>query len=65
MGKLGEVKDLVMLVGPQAKLPDGLKQTPLIIGICLQHLKEDGRYVVGCPPNNDKMLEAIKELTGI
>jgi uncharacterized protein (DUF362 family) len=64
-GKLGEVKDLVMLVGPQAELPDDLEQTPLIMGICLQHLKEDGRYVVGCPPNNDKMLEAIKELTGI
>jgi uncharacterized protein (DUF362 family) len=65
MGKLGEVRDLVMLVGPQAELPDGLKQTPLIMGICLKHLKENGRYVVGCPPNNDKMLEAIKELTGI
>jgi len=35
------------------------------MGICLQHLKDEGRYVVGCPRNNDKMLEAIRELTGI
>jgi len=65
MGKLGEIRDLVMLVGPHAELPEDLRQTPLIMGICLQHLKDEGRYVVGCPPNNDKMREAISELTGI
>jgi uncharacterized protein (DUF362 family) len=65
MGKMDEIRDLVMLVGPQAKLPEGLKQKPLLMGICLQHLKEEGRYVVGCPPNNDKMCEAIMELTGM
>lgn len=65
MGKMGEIRDLVMLVGPQAELPENLDQTPLIMGICLQHLKEEGRYVVGCPPNNDKMREAIWELTDI
>jgi len=65
MGKLGEIRDLIMLVGPHAELPEDLRQTPLIMGICLQHLKDEGRYVVGCPPNNDKMREAISELTGI
>jgi uncharacterized protein (DUF362 family) len=65
MGKMGEVRDLVMLVGPQAELPENLERTPLIMGICLQHLKDEGRYVVGCPPNNDKMREAIQELTYI
>lgn len=65
MGKMDEVRDLVMLVGPQAELPENLDQTPLIMGICLQHLKDEGRYVVGCPPNNDKMREAIQELTDI
>ena len=65
MGKLGEIRDLVMLVGPYAELPEDLRQTPLIMGICLQHLKDEGRYVVGCPPNNDKMREAISELTGV
>ena len=65
MGKMGEIRDLVMLVGPQAELPEDLEQTPLIMGICLQHLKDEGRYVVGCPPNNDKMREAIQELTDI
>ena len=62
---LGEIKDLVILVGPQAEHPEDLEETPLIMGICLQHLKDEGRYVVGCPPNNDKMVEAIRELTGI
>ena len=54
-----------MLVGPQAEIPENLEQTPLIMGIWLHHLKDGGRYVVGCPPNNDKMREAIMELTGI
>ena len=65
MGKMDDVRGLVMLVGPQAELPEDLEQTPLIMGVCLQHLKDEGRYVVGCPPNNDKMREAIQELTGI
>ena len=65
MGKMGEIRDLMMLVGPQAELPEDLEQTPLVMGICLQHLKDEGRYVVGCPPNNDKMREAIQELTNI
>jgi uncharacterized protein (DUF362 family) len=65
MGVMDGVRDLVMLVGPQAEVPENLEQTPLIMGICLHHLKDEGRYVVGCPPNNDKMREAIMELTGI
>ena len=65
MGKMGEIRDLIMLVGPQAEFPDDLERRPLVMGICLQHLKDQGRYVVGCPPNNDKMREAIMELTGI
>ena len=65
MGRMDGVRDLVMLVGPQAELPDDLEQTPIIMGICLQHLRDEGRFVVGCPPNNDKMIEAIREMTGI
>lgn len=65
MGVMDQVRDLVILVGPQAEIPENLEQTPLIMGICLHHLKDEGRYVVGCPPNNDKMREAIMELTGI
>jgi len=65
MGKMGEIRDLIMLVGPQAEFLEDLEQRPLIMGICLQHLKDQGRYVIGCPPNNDKMREAIMELTGI
>ena len=47
------------------ELPEDLEQRPLIMGICLQYLEDQGRYVVGCPPNNDKMREAIMELTGM
>ena len=65
MDKMDKIRDLVMLVGPQAELPEDLEQKPQIMGVCLQHLKDEGRYVVGCPPNNDKMREAIMELTGI
>ena len=59
------MRDLVMLVGPQAEILEDLEQALLIVGICLHYLKDEGRYVVGCPPNNDKMWEAIMELTGI
>jgi uncharacterized protein (DUF362 family) len=63
MGKMEQIEDLVMVVGPQAEIPEHLEHRPLIMGICLQHLKDEGRFVVGCPPNNDKMREAIMELT--
>ncbi len=65
MGLLNKVQDLLIVVGPKAELPEGLRQTPLIMGTCLKGLKEKGRYVVGCPPNNDKMIEAIRELCNI
>jgi uncharacterized protein (DUF362 family) len=65
MGVMDRVRDLVILVGPQAEIPKDLEEIPLIMGICLRRLKDEGYYVVGCPPNNDKMREAIMELTGI
>jgi hypothetical protein len=65
MGVMSEIEDLVIIVGPQAAIPKELVERPLIMGICLQNIKDEGRYVIGCPPNNDKMREAIFELTGI
>ncbi|MGD2200397.1 MAG: DUF362 domain-containing protein [Candidatus Bathyarchaeota archaeon] len=65
MEVMDRVQGLTMLVGPHAELPEDLEGAPLIMGVCLQHLKDEGRYVVGCPPNNDKMREAIMELSGI
>ena len=59
------MRDLVMIVGPQAEVPEGLEETPLIMGVCLRHIAEEGRYVVGCPPNNDKVVEAMRELTDL
>ena len=64
-GDLERVRDLVMIVGPQAEVPEGLEETPLIMGVCLRHIAEEGRYVVGCPPNNDKVVEAMRELTDL
>jgi len=65
MGLLSDVRDLVIVVGPQAKLPEDLAHKPIIMGTCLGSLAGEGRYVLGCPPNNDKMIEAIKELCGL
>lgn len=65
MGLLNKVQDLLIVVGPKAGPPEGLRQTPLIMGTCLKGLEERGCYVEGCPPNNDKMIEAIRELCNI
>lgn len=65
MGLLKYIRDLWIVVGPKAEIPEGLGRTPLIMGTCLKRLEERGRYVVGCPPNNDKMIEAIRELCSI
>jgi len=62
MGKLSEVRDLVIVVGPQAELPEDLKQMPLIMGTCLKGMEGKGCYVLGCPPSNDKMIDAIRQL---
>jgi len=65
MNLLGEIRDLNIIVGPNAEVPEGLKNTPLIMGSCLSHLAEKGYHVIGCPPNNDKMITAIKSVCGL
>lgn len=65
MKKMGEIRDLVIVVGSNAEVPDGLKNKPVIMGVCQEHNKLKGCYTVGCPPNNDHMLAAIKESLGI
>jgi hypothetical protein len=60
MKMMGEIRDLVIVVGANAKVPKGLKTTPLVMGTCLKAQEGEGCYVVGCPPNNDGMLAAIK-----
>jgi uncharacterized protein (DUF362 family) len=62
---LGEIRDLYIVVGPNAKVPTGLKNTPIVMGTCLKGQEEEGCYVVGCPPNNDQMLAAIKKVQGL
>ncbi len=62
MKKMGEIRDLFIVVGANAKVPKGLKNTPIVMGTCLKAQEEEGCYVVGCPPNNDQMLAAIKKV---
>ncbi len=65
MNKMGDIKDLVIVVGSNAEVPDGLTSKPLIMGACQVHNAEKGCYVIGCPPNNDNMMAAIREICGI
>jgi len=65
MDKFEYVRDLVIVVGPQAELPKDLDQTPLIMGTCLKRLEGKGCYIIGCPPNNDQLIGAIKQLCNL
>jgi hypothetical protein len=62
MKKMGEIRGLFIVVGANAKVPKGLKNTPIVMGTCLKAQGEEGCYVVGCPPNNDQMLAAIRKV---
>jgi uncharacterized protein (DUF362 family) len=62
MKMMGEIRDLTIVVGVNAKVPEGLKCTPLVMGTCLRAQAGESVYVVGCPPNNDGMLAAIKKV---
>ena len=65
MQLMGEIRDLVIVVGSNAEVPEGLRTRPVIMGTCLKSRMAEGCYVEGCPPNNDKMLAAIREVCGI
>jgi uncharacterized protein (DUF362 family) len=65
MQKMGEIRDLVIVVGSKAEVPENLHTRPVIMGVCQAVNSDKGFYTVGCPPNNDKMLAAIREVCGI
>jgi uncharacterized protein (DUF362 family) len=65
MQKMGEIRDLVIVVGSQAEVPENLHAKPLIMGVCQSRNADKGCYAVGCPPNNDQMMAAIREICGI
>lgn len=65
MQMMGEIRNLFIVVGNNAEPPEDLPNTPIIMGICLKKFEGEGCYVEGCPPNNDKMMAAIKEVCGI
>ena len=65
MKKMGEIRDLFIVVGSNAEPPEELPNTPIIMGTCLKKYEGAGFYVEGCPPNNDKMLAAIRQVCDI
>jgi uncharacterized protein (DUF362 family) len=65
MKKMGEIRDLFIVVGSNAEVPSGLPNTPIIMGTCLKKYATEGCYVEGCPPNNDKMLAAIRQVCNL
>jgi len=65
MKMMGEIRDLFIIVGSKAEVPEKLGNKPIIMGTCLKKYEHKGCYVEGCPPNNDKMLAAIKEVCKI
>ena len=65
MKKMGEIRDLVIIVGSNAEVPQNLHSKPVIMGVCQARNAEKGCYAAGCPPNNDQMLAAIREACGI
>jgi uncharacterized protein (DUF362 family) len=65
MQKMGEIRDLVIVVGSKAEVPENLHTKPLIMGICQARNADKGCYAVGCPPNNDQMMAAIREICEI
>jgi uncharacterized protein (DUF362 family) len=65
MQKMGEIRDLVIVVGSKADVPKNLHTKPVIMGVCQSDNANLGCYAIGCPPNNDKLLAAIQEVCGI
>jgi uncharacterized protein (DUF362 family) len=65
MQKMGEIRDLVIVVGSNAEVPSDIHTKPVIMGACQAKNANKGCYVAGCPPNNDKMLAAIREVCDI
>ena len=64
-GEMGRIKDLTVVVGEHAEVPEGLKNKPVILGICQDRNKEKGCYAQGCPPNNILLVNAIYEALGL
>jgi Ni,Fe-hydrogenase III small subunit len=62
MQKMGEIRDLVIIVGNKAEKPENLHNKPVFMGVCQEQNSDLGCYVQGCPPNNDKLLAAIREV---
>jgi len=47
--RLEEFKDVVVLVGPDARAPDE-EGRQVLVGKCLEHRQDEGTFVAGCPP---------------
>ncbi len=49
--RLEDFDDLTIMVGGKAKIPKGVKNL-ILMGKCLEKVKDEGLYVPGCPPTS-------------
>ncbi|MBT3284006.1 DUF362 domain-containing protein [Candidatus Bathyarchaeota archaeon] len=62
---MGGIKDLTIVVGKHAEVPERLLNRPVILGICQERNRGKGCYAQGCPPNNSLLVAAINEACGL
>ncbi len=54
------LKGKTIVTGPVKKLPGHLKkEDTILVGKCTAHLKDQGIWVPGCPPENEYVIDAI------
>lgn len=64
MGFLEDLRSLRILTGPDARPVPGEERT-LLVGKCLSHLKNEGRFVPGCPPQVFLVADELREMIGL
>ena len=65
-GKLDEIKELTVLLGPGAEPPEEVQGKLLVIGNCLRtHADRADAFVGGCPPQSIIIRDPIQVLCGI
>jgi len=63
--KMDGIRNLTIVVGKHAEVPEDLVNRPVILGICQEWNRDRGCYAQGCPPNNSLLVAAINESIGL
>jgi hypothetical protein len=45
-----KIKNLIIAIGPKAKIPDKINGKLLLLGKCVEKHKDRGTFEPGCPP---------------